>query len=49
MAGTSADILGVEGGVGLAQERRLQDVATQAVLQEPALVQVHLLAKCLEV
>lgn len=49
VAGTSPDILGVEGDVGLAQERRLQDVAGQTILQEPALVQIHLLTKGLEI
>lgn len=49
VAGASPDILRVEGGVGLAQERRLQDVATQTIWQEPALVEVHLLTKSLEI
>lgn len=49
MANTSTHILRVEGGVGLAHEGRLQRVATLAVLQEPAVVQVHLLAVRLKV
>lgn len=49
MAWTSPDILRVKGDVGPAQKRRLQDVATQTILQEPALVEVHLLTKSLEI
>lgn len=49
VANTSTHILRVEGGVGLAHEGRLQRVATLAVLQEPAVVQVHLLAVRLKV
>jgi len=49
VARTSTDILRVEGGVGLAHEGGLQHVSTLAVLEEPALVQVHLLTGCLEI
>lgn len=49
MARTSTHILGVELNVRRAHERRLHDVATLTILQEPAMVQVHLLARCLEI
>ena len=46
---TSAHVLRVEGGVLLAHERGLEDVATAAVGQEPPPVQIHLLSWGLEV
>lgn len=49
MPGTSTNVLGVEGGVRLAHKGWLEDVATQAVRQEPPLVKIHLFAGCLEV
>lgn len=38
VAGTSSNILWVEGDSRLVHERRLQDVPTLTILQEPALV-----------
>jgi len=49
VARASAHVLWVEGGVLLAHERWLEDVAAQAVGEEAALVQVHLLPGRLEV
>lgn len=47
--GASSDVLWVEGGVRLGHEWRLQDIPAQAILQEPALVKVHLLPRGLKV
>lgn len=49
MSRSSSCVLRVEVGRGAAQETGFQDVATAAVGEEAALVQVHLFAGCLEV
>lgn len=49
MSGSSSRVLRVKVGRGAAQETRFQDVSTATVGEEAALVQVHLLARCLEV
>lgn len=46
---SSSCVLRVEVGLGAAQERRFEDVTTAAVVEEAALVQVHLLTWSLEV
>lgn len=49
MSGPSSRVLRVEVRRGAAQEAGLQDVSAASVGEEAALVQVHLLAGCLEV
>lgn len=49
MARTSSHILRIESTVRLTQEGRFQNVPTLTILQKPALVQIHLLTRCLEV
>lgn len=49
MTRPSSRVLGVEVGLGAAQEGRFEDVSTAAVGKEAALVQVHLLPWSLEV
>lgn len=45
----SSRVLGVEVGLGVAQEGRFEDVSTATIGKEAALVQVHLLPWSLEV